>query len=160
MAEVVVIGVHPLEVSDELFDRAVTAGFGLVSLSTDANQRELADFATREALRSVVLVELIVRNRDRTMYMGDFGQSSGDVIGPEDPVAYEEVFLTEDGRERLSTYLDQVRSPNVRVAFFLHGFRPDQPLMTSYGRVLLPAMSGMPPRLKSLVPYKLPQRPQ
>ncbi len=158
MAQVIVIGAHPLDYSDELFDRAVTAGFGLVALSTDQNDRELAEFATREALRSVVLVELVVRNRDKTMYMGDFGQTSGDVIGPADPVAYGEVFLSEDGGHRVASFLDQVRSPDVRVAFYLHGFRPDQPLMTSYGRVLLPAMTEMPMRLKRLAPYELPRR--
>ncbi len=157
MPEVIVIGVHPLDYSDELFDQAVTADHGLIALNPDRNQREFADFVTRKSLRSIVLVEMLVRNRDKTMYMGDFGQSSGEVLGPRDPVAYEEVFLSLDGTQRVADYLDQVRTPDVRVAFYLHDFRPGLPILTSYGPAQPPLLTAMPERLKRLVPYKLPE---
>lgn len=157
MAQVTIIGLHPLDYTDEQIDQRTTHHFGLVALNPDKETREFADFVTRQSLRSTVLVEMLIRGRDRTMYMGDFGQSSGDFIGPNDPVAYEEAFLSLDGSQRVADYLDQVRGDDVRVAFYLHNYQPGLPILTSYGPVQPPLMTAMPDRLKRLAPYKLPE---
>ncbi|MBX3396463.1 MAG: hypothetical protein KF841_13960 [Phycisphaerae bacterium] len=158
MPEVKVIGIHPLDYSDELFDEAVTRDHGLIALNPNRTAREFADYATRRNLRSIVLVEMLIRGRDRTMYIGDFGQSStGDLIGPDDPVAYEEVYLSPDGEHRIANYLDQVPGNDVRVAFYLHGYRPDRPILTSYGAAEAPPLTAMPSRLRRLAPYRLPR---
>lgn len=158
MPEVRVIGVYPLDYSDELFDEAVTREHGLIALNPDRTAREFADYATRRSLGNIVLVEMLIRGRDRTMYIGDFGQSStGDLIGPNDPVAYEEVYLSTDGEHRIASYLDQVPGEEVRVAFYLHGYRSDRPILTSYGPVEAPLLTAMPFRLRRLAPYRLPR---
>ncbi|HWL92564.1 MAG TPA: hypothetical protein VNT79_03435, partial [Phycisphaerae bacterium] len=128
MPHVTIIGMHPLDYSDEVFDQAVTVGHGLIALNPDREKREFADLTTRQAFRSIVLVEMLVKNRDKSMYMGDFGQTARDKLGPDDPVAYEEVFLSLDGQFRIGDYLDQVQGPDVRFAFFLHDHRPGLPI--------------------------------
>lgn len=157
MPSVTIIGIHPFDYTDEQFDHAVTQSFGLVALDPDRNTREFAEYATRRSLQSIVLIEMLVRGRDKTMYIGDFGQSDNEVIGPNDPVAYEEVFLSLDGAMRIGDYLDQVKGDDIRFAFYLHGYRPGMPILTTYGPVQPPPLTPMPARLKHLVPYKLPE---
>jgi hypothetical protein len=155
MPDVKIIGVHPLDVSPELFDQATTQQHGLIALDTDTARRERADAETRADLSRIVLVELVVINRDRRMYMGDFGQSpAGDALGPNDEVAYGETFLTPTGGQRIANYLDEVVGDDIRVAFFLHKFMPDRPILTTYGPVEPPPATEMPMRLKRLVEYK------
>jgi hypothetical protein len=40
-----------------------------------------------------------------------------------------------------------------RLAFFLHFFDPELPLLSSYGSLSVPTVSDMPDRLKWLMPY-------
>jgi hypothetical protein len=154
MPRATIIGIHPLDAGEELFDQAVTDRYGLISLSPDRQTRESAFEVVRRDLASVVLVEMIIRDRDRRMYMGDFGQSRGDVLGAGDEVACFEVFLSADGTERLADYLDEVPGPDVRVAFFLHDFKPSRPILTSYGPVDPSVLTPMPARLRRLAAYK------
>ncbi len=153
MPRATTIGIHPLDASDELFDQAVTARYGLISLSTDRATRESAFEVVRQDLASVVLVEMLVENRDRRMYMGEFGQSRGDALGAGDEVACCEVFLSPDGIERVADYLDEVKGPDVRVAFFLHDYKPSRPILTSYGPVDTTVLTPMPTRLRRLAIY-------
>ncbi len=140
--------------SEELFDQAVTDRYGAISLSTDRQTRESAFDVVRRDLASVVLVEMIVHDRDRRMYMGDFGQSLQDVLGSGDEVACFEVFLSLDGTERVADYLDEVRGPDVRVAFFLRDFKPLRPILTSYGPVDTSVLTPMPMRLRRLAIFR------
>ncbi|MFQ5412761.1 MAG: hypothetical protein ACE5EC_10715 [Phycisphaerae bacterium] len=155
MAKITLIGVHPLDYSDELLDAAITRQFGLIALDTDPEKRERAEFRAREDLRSIVLVEMFIADRDRSLYIGDFGQSPTGILGPGDPVADQEAILSPDGTQRIADYLDQVQSKDVRLAFYLHGYRPDLPILTGYGQVEAPPMTAMPVRLRRVVPYRL-----
>lgn len=154
MPRVTIIGIHPLDASEELFDQAVTARYGLISLSTDRQARESAFEVVRQELAAVVLVEMMIQGRDRRMYMGDFGQSRADALGPGEEVACCEVFLSPDGTERVTDYLDEVPGPDVRVAFFLHDYKPSRPILTSYGPVDTTVLTPVPPRLRRLVNYR------
>jgi len=154
MPEVRIIGVHPLDVSAELFDQALTQWHGMIALDTDAERRARADAETRAEIGGIVLVEMVVKGRDRRMYMGDFGQAlSGDLPGPNDEVAYGEAFLSPAGDRRIADYLDEVDADHVRVAFFLHAYKPNRLILTTYGAVEPPPLTAMPVRLKRLVEY-------
>ncbi len=156
MPQVKVIGVHPIETTEELIDQAITQRHGLVALDPDPARRAWADFEARQRLRSVVVVEMLVMGHDRRMYMGDFGQSASGELGDDDAVAYDEVFLSPDGEARVADFLDQVTTADVRVAFFLHDYRTGLPILTSYGPAEAPMLTPMPPRLRRLVAYRLP----
>lgn len=157
MPQVTILGVYPVDITDELFDSTLTQHYGLVALDTDAERREEAAQRTRDLLHGVVVVELVVRSRDRTMYMGDFGQASlGDKLQINDQVAYGEAFLSPAGDRLIASNLDEVDARDVRVAFFLHFFRHDRPLLTSYGPVMPPPLTAMPPRLKRIMKYEAP----
>lgn len=154
MPIVKIIGVHPLDVTEELYDQAVTAQHGLIALDLDLERRKRANDMTREQLAAVALVELVITDRDRHMYVGDFGQAAtGGSLGPNDEVAYCEVFLNSTGDERVAEYYEDVRGPSVRMAFFLHDFKPGLPVLTPYGPVAAPLLTPMPLRLKRLVQY-------
>ena len=155
MAKITLIGVHPLDYSDELLDAAITQQYGLIALVPDAEMRENAEIRVREALRSVVLVEMHVADRDRRMYMGDFGQSPGGILGPGDPVADQEAILSDDGTQRIADFLDQAQTKDVRVAFYIHGYRPNLPILTSYGPIEPPPRTPMPTRLRRVAAYQL-----
>lgn len=154
MATVKIIGVHPIAAEEETWDQAVTQRHGLIGLDRNVERREFAYESVRDELRRIVLVEMHVHERDRSMYMGDFGQSiDGDALGPKDEVAYGEVFLGPAGDRIVANYLDEVRGDSVRLAFFLHEYKPTRPILTSYGPVEPPLLTAMPPRLKRLVQY-------
>ena len=157
MPTVKIIGIYPIHASEEIWDQSVTQRHGLIGLDLDIERRETAYYEVQDALSRVVLIELVVKERDRAMYMGDFGQTAnGDQLKPDDEVAYGEVFLGPAGDRVVSNYLDEIRGDMARVAFFLHAFKPQRPLLTSYGPVELPMLTVMPPRLKRLVPYSPP----
>ncbi|MFQ5502606.1 MAG: hypothetical protein ACE5EQ_09960 [Phycisphaerae bacterium] len=155
MAKITLIGIHPLDYPDELLDAAITQQYGLIALVPDAEIRENAEIRVREALRSIVLVEMHVADRDRSMYMGDFGQSPRGILSPGDPVADQEAFLSDDGTQRIADFLDQVQSKDVRLTFYLHGYRPNLPIQTSYGPIEPKHLTPMPPRLRRVAAYQL-----
>ena len=157
MPTIKILGVHPLGATEEIWDQSVTQRHGLIGLDLNVERRETAYHEVRDELSRVVLIELVVKERDRSMYMGDFGQTiSGDSLGPNDEVAYGEVFLGPAGDRIVANFLDEIEGDLVRVAFFLHEFKPNRPLLTSYGPVETPLLTAMPPRLQRLVPYTPP----
>ncbi len=154
MPNVKIIGVHPLDVSDEMFDQAVTEQHGLIALDLDQDRRERAVSMTSAGLSSIAVIELVITDRDRHMYIGDFGQSaSGYQLGPNDEVASFEVFLNDDGNERVANYYEDIAGTRVRLAFVLHDHRPRRPLLTPYGPKELPLLTPLPMRLRRLVQY-------
>ena len=154
MPNVKIIGVHPLDVTEEMYDQAVTEQHGLIALDLDQERRERANAMTTEGLSSIVVIELAITDRERRMYIGDFGQSAtGDRLGPNDEVACHEVYLNDEGNERIASYYEDIVGPNVRVAFVLHNHRPRRPLLTPYGPKELPLLTPLPMRLRRLVQY-------
>ena len=151
MASVEILGAHPIEVSEELLRQACEIRHGAPDL--DDRARAEAEQVVADDLARTVLIEARIRGRDRALFLGDFGQSAGDVVQPDDPVAYDERFLDDDGTDILWTVLEKVRGPDVRVVFFLHQYDPQRPILTSYGPVSAPAPAPMPARLARIIWY-------
>lgn len=141
-----VLGAHKLEPSAGLFARAMELKYG--GLLDSARQRQSAEEQVREELAGVVLVELVILDRDEHFSAGDFGQPGSD------QAAYSEVFLSPDGREVVSEGLDVPESSTLRVAFYFHYVDPAKELKTTYGSISLPPFTPIPGRLTALVPYE------
>ena len=153
MPSVEIVGVHPIEVSSALLREACKIRYGAQDL--DDRARAEAEQRVADDLARTVLVEACIRGRDRAFFLGDFGQSDADIVQPDDPVAYDEQFLNDDGTNIVGAVLEKVRGPDVRVAFFLHQYDPKRPILTSYGAVPPPAPSPMPGRLARIIRYTL-----
>jgi hypothetical protein len=106
-------------------------------------------------LESTVLIEVLVRNRDKRFTVADFSQPQEGVPRDSWQVAWAEAYLTEDGKELLvERWADAPKADTLRVAFFLHCWNPAAPLLTSYRELPCPEVKKMPDRLQKLVPYE------
>jgi hypothetical protein len=146
-----VLGVYSLSVSDELVREQTDALYG-ADLAVD--ERRKAERRCREQLESTVLVEALVRGRDERFDVGHFTQPQDGVPRENWQAPWAEAFLSEDGERLL---VDRWGPPpgagDFRVAFFMHWWIPEAPLLTSYGEARCPAVQPMPDRLQTLVPY-------
>lgn len=144
--DIKVLAVCQVKLTPKLFKEAMEIKYGGMKLSH--SQRESAEELVREEITSAVLIELLVTNPDQRFDLSDFHQTGSD------QAAYDEVYLTEDGQSIMSDVsFDGPKSENFRLAFFLHYFEPDKPLITSYGKLTLPPVQEMPERLIKLIPY-------
>jgi hypothetical protein len=140
-----ILGVYQVELTDDLFQHAMEMKYDGLKLSR--RQRRQAKDSVRKELSSVVLIEVVVENRDDQFDVGDFTQ-----LGTEQ-AAYDEAFLSSDGALVLSR-LSAPAGELLRLTFFLHFFDPAKPLVTSYGELPMPSVQKMPERLRALVPYE------
>jgi hypothetical protein len=140
-----VIGVHYIKMSQCLVDKAVGLKLGVGELSP--LQREATIAQVRAELQHVAMIEVVVSSRDDGFRMEDLGQHGSD------QAPYDEVFLSLDGSRVIAEGFEVPPGPDLRVAFWLHFFKPDECLRTSYGDALLPRPTPMPERLGSLVKY-------
>src|ERR671919_236329 len=85
----------------------------------------------REELLSVVAFDVSVINADERFDIGDFKQPNSD------QVAYDEVYLSKDGRS-IKSQTKPNDPKNFRVYFFLHYYDKSKPLLSSYGTVDVP----------------------
>jgi hypothetical protein len=71
-------------------------------------------------------------------------------------VAWAEAYLTPDGQSRLEDprWGEPPQATDFRVAFFIHWWEEEVPLVSSYGELRCPAVQEMPGRLRTLVPYE------
>jgi hypothetical protein len=148
MAHVEIIGVHPIEVTDELVQEAFEVKYGYLEDPDDALQ------LAREEVESVVLIEALVKDRDDRFDVAHFGQSQGDKLAANDQVAYDEIFLSDDGTSVIARGQREVGAGDLRIAFFLHFYQDTRPLLTSYGSVPLPPKTPMPQRLSAITKYE------
>jgi hypothetical protein len=151
MAHVEIIGVHPIQVTDELVREASELKYGYLE---DPDERRDALQLAREEVESVVLIEALVKDRDERFDLAHFGQSQGDELGPNDQVAYDEIFLSDDGTSVIARDERDVRARDLRIAFFLHFYQDTRPLLTSYGPIQLPSKTPMPVRLSAITQYE------
>ena len=106
-------------------------------------------------MESTVLVEVFVRNRDGRFKVGDFSQPQDGVPRDNWQVAWAEAYLSEDGESLfVERWGDAPKADTFRVAFFIHCWNPNAPLLTSYGERRCPEVNKMPERLHKLVPYE------
>lgn len=124
---------------------------------TDDDRREWEDHL-RHHMDEAAVVEVLVTNPDTRFDVGKFVQP--DPASPENfwQVAWNEKFLKPDGETLIE--LDRTQKlPNAsqyRVVFVIHFWLPAQPLRSSYGELVLPAMQPLPGRLWRLAPYEVP----
>ncbi len=146
-----ILGAYKIKLTNQLFQKALTQKYsGPYSKHLEhltEKQRHFAEERVKEELSSVVLLEVLVKGADKRFSMGDFRQPDTD------QVAYDEAFLSMDGTLVLSR-LAPPENDDLRVAFFLHFFDPQKPLLTSYGEVPVPPLQEMSPHLKRLIPYE------
>lgn len=122
---------------------------------------EMSEDQFREALRhctqqlhSVVLLEVLVENRDARFRLADFTQQLDAVPRSSWQAAWAEAYLTADGESLLVERWQPLPDVDTfRIAFFLHYFQPGRPLLSSYGQLECPPLVDMPPRLTKLAPF-------
>jgi hypothetical protein len=140
-----VLGVYRLDVTEDLFREHFDILYGY---PMSADKLAKTQHECREFLQSVVLIEIVVSNRDEHFHVHDFQSFAGQV-------AYAEAYLTLDG-EALSVkrWSDMPPDDPLRMAFFLAQWNPQKSLRTSYGPVQCPMPQQMPDRLKRLAPFE------
>ena len=147
---IAVLGVYRLNVTDDLVAEQKSVVHG------DRGGRDADDEACRAQLEATVLVEVLVENADGRFDVGDFCQPDAEVGREEWQVAWAEAFLDADGQEliqeRWAASVPVVRS--FRVAFFIHDWKEEVGIETSYGERTCPSPTPMPERLARLVPYE------
>jgi|SRR6266566_127914 len=140
-----ILGVYRVAFSEPLFAQAMEWKYADTEFTPE--ERKETEKAVREELSSVVLIECAVRDADDKFDVEDFRQSDSD------QVAYDEAFLTQDGEFMMPSRYSRPDAAHFRLAFFLHFFDPELPLLSSYGSLSVPTVSDMPDRLKWLMPY-------
>lgn len=147
-----VLGIYHLTVTDELFREQFDI---LYSYPMSPNEHSAAERQCREQLESVVLIEILVSNRDDRFDVGQFTQPRIGEPRANWQVAWAEAYLTKDGETLIvERGADAPKVDPLRLAFFLHYWDPDQLLHSSYGELKCPVPQQMPERLKRLVPYE------
>jgi hypothetical protein len=126
---------------------------------SDFPRKRLAELENqlKTLLQEVVLVEVFVSNPDERFTIDNFLQPDPSAPKETWQAAWQEVFLSERGDEPAD--LSAARMPSsscFRVAFYIHFWRPDLGLATSYGHLSCPSAQVMPERLWKLAPYDLP----
>lgn len=147
-----VLGVYRLPITKKLVKEQTDL---LSPTEPNSIEREWDEVVYREQLEKTVLVEVMVNNRDERFDVGDFTQPQPDLPSSSWQAAWAEVCLSEDGETIVSERWDAPPAEGTfRVAFYIHFWREDERLMTSYGELPCPEVdSKMPTRLKKLAPY-------
>lgn len=147
-----VLGVYRLQVTAQLLRQQFDLLYNYPMSA--ALQQQMKQHCRRQ-LESVVLIEVLVQNRDVHFHMCDFTQEQDGLPRDRWQAAYAEAFLTPTGK-KLQVKRNGELPPDVidfRVAFFLHFYQPAKTLRTSYGELNCPPVAAMPTRLQELVPF-------
>jgi hypothetical protein len=156
--EIKVLGVYRLDVTEDVFREQFSVLYPEElpsSADPDIPNRTTAERYIREQLKSIVLVEVHVIDRDESFSMNDFIQEHPTIDDGGDQAAWAEAFLTPDGSslavERNACMPD---AGDLRIAFYMHFWDTTLPLRTSYGEIACPPPVAMPERLELLVPFE------
>jgi hypothetical protein len=138
-----ILAVYRLEFTDEQISQFIEDSLG-DALDENAQQDMLT--VKRAELSSVAAFDVLVTNADESFDAGNFTQPDSD------QVAYDEVYLSADGRSVESD--SQPKDPtNFRMYFFLHFVDNQKPLLSSYGEHKIPKLKAMPDYLRSVHPF-------
>jgi hypothetical protein len=146
-----ILGVYHVPVTEELLREQFDILYG--HLTTKEEKVEALQLC-REQLKSVVLIELGINNLDDKFSLNDFTQAIPGQPPENWQAPYDEAYLSPDGEAVLSHDVKQEVYGELRIAFFLHDYNSQQPLLTSYGVLQCPTVQDMPERLQRLVPYE------
>ncbi len=138
-------GVYRVPFTQSLLSEAMALKYGGIEMSPSS--RAKAEAHVKDELSSVVLIDITVNDDREGFDVGKFGQRQSD------QVAYDEVFLSIDGK-RIISDIERPPGGTCRLAFFLHYFDLEQPLETPFGPVPLPAPGDMPRDLQKLIAYQ------
>jgi len=147
-ARVELVGIYSVEVTRESIIDAIASEFGDVEdYLGSLDELDRIDYSQFDDL---YLIEVMIHDRAGGLDPGQFQQEEKGQ--PEDcwQVAYDEKSLNEDGTDVLDV---EEATDSVRLAFYLHCVKLDQPLLTPYGAIPLPKPVAMPERLKRLFKY-------
>ena len=158
MPRIEMIGAYPIDVTEALFKEAYDMKYEGGAGLSGAEEAE-ARAHVREELTGVVLLEMLVHEVDEACSISDVGQSEANELGASDQVAYAEVLLNDDGTRLLTQPfddidLDALRGQTARIAFFLHFYDSERPILTSYGPIPAPPRTPMPDRLREIISYE------
>ena len=146
-AQITVLGVYRLNVTESLVQEHFEM---LYDYPIDEMMRTRAIERSRHFLKSAALVELQIKGACEILATDDFTQKQTDV--PEQR-PWCETYLSADGKRILGNNPEDVAGvSDYRIAYFLHFWKEDTPLLTSFGVIPCPAVSDMPLRLAKLVP--------
>jgi hypothetical protein len=147
---------NPINFSErtKAFLRRVGREDEIVDLPTESLQEIRQDLG--RDLSNAVLVEVLVEEPDDGFDVGDFIQPNPARPPGSWQVAWCEKYLTPDGTSLLGDYgYNEVPTePPLRIAFYIHDWKPENGLNGPYGALALPPMEPMPIRLWRLVPYE------
>ena len=144
------IGVYQLPVTEELVAKQAELSYGEAFSPEQRAQ-------VRELLESAVLVEVLVSDADADFNVGGFMQENPELPPMNWQAAWAEAFLSADGDRLLAERWNPLPPGHTtfRVTFFIHEWRVDRALLSSYGSLPGGAPTPMPERLRELVPYEL-----
>jgi len=144
------VGVYQLSATEQLITEQTELLYGASAPADAAAQ-------IREQLASTVLVEVLISDADARFNIIDFAQQDARLPRENWQVAWAEAFLSADGTALLAERGETLPAgvENFRVAYFIHFYKPGEPLLCSYGSLPAPQPSRMPDRLAQLVPFEL-----
>lgn len=148
-----VVGVYLPRETPELVEQAVHRRLLELGTTTSKRRREV-EAACRDALASVALIEVSVQDADVRFTVDDFVQPDPTKARSNWQVAWNEVFLSTDGESRVECAPPSTPAVRAyRVAFYLHDWRAELGLASSYGPLECPAPCAVPARLWTAAPY-------
>lgn len=147
-----IVGVYRVPVTEELLKEQFDILYEGLILSKEEEDEALQ--RCLDQLNSIVLIEIIVRNRDSRFRLDDISQADPELPRDSWQAPYDEAYLSLDGERVLSRDSEPEGYDELRVVFFLHFYNPEQPLLTSYGVLRCPTVQNMPERLQRLVSYE------
>jgi hypothetical protein len=147
-----VLGVYRLSVTPKLLDQQFESLNGYAKSTPQEGRLRVH---CKRQLESVVLIEVIVKNRDDNFQIGDFTQEQEGRPRDGWQAPWGAKILAEGGESLVETRWNQLpQDKDLRLAFYLHYYQPDKPLLTSYGERNCPPVEAMPARLRRLVPFE------
>lgn len=148
---------NPINFSTELkaFLKRVGRESEIVALSAEELQERREYF--EQEFSGVAQIEVLVRNPDANFKLADFQQINPSIPSNRWQVAWCEKFLTPDGQALLGEYpFNRLPTEDVyRVAFFIHSWKHELGLNSTYGPLSLVPATSIPERLWQLAPFEL-----
>jgi len=142
---------NPINFSTEL--KAFLGRVGRESEVVALSEEELAERREyfEQEFSGVAQIEVLVENPDELFNVADFQQIDPSVPSNRWQVAWNEKFLTADGH----TVVGKVPPRAYRIVFFIHLWRDDLGLNSTYGPLALVPPTPIPERLWLLAPFEL-----
>ena len=138
-----VLGAYKIKVTEDEIRKFLQENFGNALAPNELDEQIILK---HKELASIIGLDISVTNTDKEFDIVDFRQPDSD------QVAYDEIYLSTDGRS-IESQIKPNDPNNFRVYFFLHFYDKNKPLLSSYGTVSIPEIQSLPEYLKSLHPY-------